>query len=171
MVFISVLLQYLGVSCSSFGLLEDLEKKTIKNEKNKTNPWCSELPDDIIELILRRLDVLDYIRFYSVCKLWRSVAVGMDLGYSLCCRGLPWLMFTCDAKTQTYGFFSLSESRKYYIPLPTAGGLAHCCGSSQGWLLMCNSASGGCFLLNPFSGAEIKLPRLSPPLAYKTGRP
>ncbi|XP_077225924.1 putative F-box protein At3g25750 [Tasmannia lanceolata] len=116
------------------------------------NRW-SQLPKEILGLILKRLSLTDYLRFGGVCVSWRSVMAER-------CHPLapqpPWIMLYSHGDSEIQGFFCLTEKRVYKLNLPEVRG-RWCCGSSEGWLIMTDLIKGN-FLLNPISRARIHLP-------------
>ncbi|KAF3457612.1 hypothetical protein FNV43_RR02270 [Rhamnella rubrinervis] len=143
-----------------------------KAEKQK---W-SELPPEIMELILEKLGCVDIMRFKAVTKSWCLVAnsyVSSPL-YSQIPKS-PWLIYPTIRKHPLFypspqspedhndhsGLFNFAEKKAYKIKnvfeecKPLGG---YVLGSSHGWLVIRDRTSGDLFLLNPFTSAKIQLP-------------
>ncbi|KAJ3705072.1 hypothetical protein LUZ61_008777 [Rhynchospora tenuis] len=89
-----------------------------EEEKEKVKDW-SELPAELIYLIAKKLpDLLDFIRFRTVCKTWCSSAPLSNPPYQL-----PWLLELFKTKYFPEGtlkkqqrFFSVSSGETITIP-------------------------------------------------------
>ncbi|XP_043697714.1 F-box protein At2g17690-like [Telopea speciosissima] len=115
----------------------------------------SQIPEELLVMIMQRLTLPDMIRFGCVCSSWRSVSAPARHGK------LPWLMLPYDTRegNGAYGFFSLYNRQFYKLQLPEAAG-ARIFGSSHGWLVTVHPES-GIHLLHPFSRVRLQLPSLS----------
>lgn len=110
----------------------------------------SDLPQSILELVLKHLILPDHIRFGSVCCSWR-ITQKQSLHPPL--SQLPFLLLPIDFYRRNIKFFSLSEKRIYKIPMPSnfTPKLGHCISSSHGWLLLEDRKKYNLFhLFNPF---------------------
>ncbi|KAF6152220.1 hypothetical protein GIB67_005874 [Kingdonia uniflora] len=125
----------------------------------------SQAPEDILELVCRRLTLLpDNLCFSSVCSSWRSIAVAnrSHLPY----QQLPGLMIRRNNMTHR-SFLSLKEGQgsgdhekeQKRLVLQVAHDY-YCCGSTQGWLVLTDDNL-DMHLFNPFSGAKIDLPSVN----------
>ncbi|XP_042495091.1 uncharacterized protein LOC122074330 [Macadamia integrifolia] len=123
-------------------------------KKAATSGW-TQIPDELLIMIMQKLTLPDMIRFGCVCSSWRSASAPARHGK------LPWLMLPYDtlANDGAYGFFSLYDQQFYKLQLPEAAG-ARIHGSSHGWLVTVHPES-GIHLLHPFSRVRIQLPSLS----------
>ncbi|XP_077219028.1 F-box protein SKIP23-like [Tasmannia lanceolata] len=118
----------------------------------------SELPNDILMLVLKRLPLIfDHIRFSFVCSSWQQAMVE-NCGCLLSPRQLPLLMLPDKERSRIRQFFSVSENKLYNIQLPLFNG-KWCCGSCMGWLITVDERS-NVHLLNPLSRIQIQLPSL-----------
>eukprot|EP00262_Sarcandra_glabra_P001538 TRINITY_DN1167_c0_g1_i3.p1 TRINITY_DN1167_c0_g1~~TRINITY_DN1167_c0_g1_i3.p1 ORF type:complete len:411 (-),score=24.57 TRINITY_DN1167_c0_g1_i3:105-1337(-) len=127
-----------------------------KLKREKFAQW-SELPDDVLCFILRKLNLADYVRCSAVCVSWRRLVAQKPYPPT---NELPWLMLPEFKYGEIRNFFNLSKGRVCRIKLPKFYG-SRCCGSSEGWLVMASEIVDGSpknFLLNPISGAQIQLP-------------
>ncbi|XP_077219027.1 F-box protein SKIP23-like [Tasmannia lanceolata] len=143
------------------------KKIHISNASNTMRQW-SELPNDILGLVLKRLPlVFDHIQFGCVCSSWHQAMLG-NRRWMLSRRQLPFLMLPDQERSQIRQFFSLSENKLSNIRLPLFNG-KWCRGSSKGWLITIDERS-KVHLLNPFSKIQIELPSLDkfPHPQYRT---
>ncbi|KAL6138168.1 hypothetical protein ACLB2K_063453 [Fragaria x ananassa] len=130
--------------------------------------WSKHLPDELIEMIVKRLTLVDSIRFAAVCSTWRSVS---SQWFQRVTR-LPWLLKSVeilDSKTTVnYSLYSVSEDTAYDLKFPSESASSDeilCTGSANGWLIMseCCDEPITCtnYLLNPMTGDRIKLPQVT----------
>ncbi|MCI01341.1 F-box protein SKIP23-like, partial [Trifolium medium] len=111
----------------------------------------SELPQDIVESISKRLTVyVDYLRFRCVCRSWNSFLPKTPLHLP---PQLPWLMLSHKS------FFNLSTNKIHRLNLPPRSGPTRICGSSHGWIVILEETA-ELTLLNPITRATISLPSL-----------
>ncbi|PRQ44165.1 putative F-box domain-containing protein [Rosa chinensis] len=138
------------------------------------NRWSKHLPDILIEMIVKRLTLVDSIRFAAVCPSWRSVSSQ----WSQRVTRLPWLLDSTeilDSETVNYRLYSPSEDRVYDLKFPRENNkldASHsygirCLGSIDGWLIMSEWTLNNIsydeksinYFLNPMTGDRIKLPQ------------
>ncbi len=147
--------EYLSFSLSSF-LKQIFYQKT--DEPIVYAGW-HQLPDDLMEAILRRLNLIDGVRLGSVCRSWRAVVKQEHI------RTAPslWLLLPHCPDSKSLNFFSTSEGivRTIKLPRPARGGW--CFGSSRGWLTFARWEKGNpqVFIFNPLSGFRHHLPSLT----------
>ncbi|XP_043687854.1 F-box protein At2g26160-like [Telopea speciosissima] len=114
------------------------------------------LPEDIMMLIISKLDLVGFHCFSAVCRSWQAMAIAAKKIRLLHLRPqLPWLMLS-SLEDHHPGFFSLSHAKVFRLELPEAYG-ARSFGSNWGWLIMVGKM-GRNFLLNPFTRVVIELP-------------
>ncbi|KAA8520619.1 hypothetical protein F0562_014875 [Nyssa sinensis] len=122
--------------------------------------WAPELPREVLEMIVKRLMLPDYVRFGAVCWGWRLVEKERRHPPM---PQLPWLMLNnANRSLHILEFYSLSEDRVYSIELPSFG---VCTTAYEGWLMihklhLIPGLENQSFLFNPFSGDQIYLPKL-----------
>ncbi|KAK6289198.1 hypothetical protein POUND7_000739 [Theobroma cacao] len=150
-----------------------------KTEEEKIYCLCR-LPVDVLEIILRYLSVLDYIKFRTVSKCWR-------LAFSTCAssssiilqqrpeREFPWFVVLktkpegrkhrgCPV-LHTEGLLGNMRSRvAYKTDMPELCGTRILL-SKYGWLLLFKGNDNSCsssslYFFNPFSKAKIVLPSM-----------
>lgn len=134
-------------------------KKKLARMRN----W-SELPSELLELIIKKLVVVDTIRFKSVCRYWNKAAQSTISSPSYIPKPqIPLLMLsTRPTMDQFHGcrFLNLEENGKVYELNNDVvyGGFsddALYAGSSYGWLAILDKKTEP-YLVNPFSRAKIK---------------
>ncbi|KAK3013442.1 hypothetical protein RJ639_009360 [Escallonia herrerae] len=134
------------------------------------------LPSELLDLILDRLvEFTDYVRFCSVCKPWRLIALGEDESDSGChrlhkqrlcilksCRNkLPMLVIPTKHNTDDLrSFYSIVDGILYDLPLPLPCetrffGSSHGCTIDKSFVIT---------LIKPWSGKTILLPEFKDPL-------
>ncbi|KAF9621454.1 hypothetical protein IFM89_021526 [Coptis chinensis] len=138
-------------------------KQLLFSTTPNTDPWSSQLPQHILDLIPKKIDTLDdLIRFSWVCKTWRLSALPFT---SFKPFNKPWLIvpYTNDhvSKTgtacdKTLGFFDLSTRKLYKVDLPEIANHRICGSCRGGWLVTVNSF-GDIQLLHPFARKVISL--------------
>ncbi|XP_010058839.2 uncharacterized protein LOC104446717 [Eucalyptus grandis] len=112
---------------------------------------CEELPQEILELIARRLVIEDFLAFRGVCTSWRSAAAKETYNTK---SKAPWLMNYVD--NQRAEFCSPPTWRIYPMRVPGSHVRTF---SAPGWIL----ASRGdreYHIFNPLSRVSIELPAL-----------
>ncbi|KAK9290851.1 hypothetical protein L1049_009029 [Liquidambar formosana] len=137
-----------------FAIMDSIERKKLKEDAINLDMLVA-LPPELREIIIQKLDLVDYHRVSAVSKSWRSIAIAAKESHCFSLRQLPWLLLSSD-KDAHHGFFSLCHGKIFKLKLPEICG-ARCCGSSLGWLIMADEV-GGNFLLHPFSRHRIQLP-------------
>lgn len=125
------------------------EKKKELEEEQQT--W-SELPTDLLELIISRLTLMENIRTSAVCKRWLSVAISVRV-----VNKPPWLMYF-PKFGDLFEFYDPSKRKTYSIELPELHG-SRVCYTKDGWLLLYKPRTQRVLFFNPFTRELIKLPR------------
>ncbi|XP_042485857.1 F-box protein At2g26160-like isoform X1 [Macadamia integrifolia] len=123
-------------------------------KKGDEATW-SELPEEFLEIIARRLTCLfDYVQFGAVCQSWHSTMVNMHQHLTF---WDPWLMLPeKEDKSMIRSFYILSKRNIFELKLPEAHA-KRCIGSSKGWLVMVD-VSLSIQLLNPYTRVQVQLP-------------
>ncbi|XP_042396399.1 F-box protein At2g05970-like [Zingiber officinale] len=123
----------------------------------------SEIPTDLLYLILSKLSIHDLFRSAAVCSHWSAVVDKVRHSPGDQRPQIPWLVpeeqFLINGKSNNrnnYNFFSLAEGRVYDIPSPSRI-LKNVVGSSHGWLITVGKVS--VQLLNPITRVHINLPK------------
>ena len=122
-----------------------------KKGKLELQTW-SDLPTELLELIVSRLTLEDNVRVSVVCKRWHSVAISVRV-----VNQSPWLMYF-PKSGNLYEFYDPSLRKTHSIELPELNG-SRVCYTKDGWLLLYRPRSHRMFFFNPFTREVIKLPR------------
>ena len=130
---------------------------------HKKRTRISDLPAELLEVILTKLPFVDNIRSSAVCSSWNSATTQTPL-----CAQTPWLMLPSDQEHDftTCRFFNLAENKVYKMK-NVFEGLGYdvwCVGSSHGWLVILDDEAKP-HLFNPFSRVQIQLPLFTDELA------
>ncbi|KAJ3696475.1 hypothetical protein LUZ61_000180 [Rhynchospora tenuis] len=146
---------------------------TSGEERKRERDW-SELPSDLIHLIAKKLpDILDFIRFRAVCKMWRSSAPVSDPPHQL-----PWLLelFKRERNYRTLRrqqrYYTVSSGQTLMIPFthrrPKLGTWID--GGACSHYLAFNDVDCIVSFLNPLTNHRFSLPAylMSRPLFYGT---
>ena len=145
------------------------------NYTTEIRPW-SDLPEDVLVLVIKRLLICDRIRFRAVCKGWR-LPVDIIQGLFFPVPKLPWTMEYIWRKTtdsnRTLSICKLLEPdlhrrpRSYIVETGMIEGRsdfvdAEACASRDGWVLFSKEVKGSLlfFLFSPFNKQVVSLPRL-----------
>ncbi|KAL5717495.1 hypothetical protein ACHQM5_010484 [Ranunculus cassubicifolius] len=128
-------------------------------------PNCvSHLPKDLIDMITKRLNLDDLIRFSSVCRSWNFIASSLIPNPR---RNNPWLIVPLrdHKKTnclweKTLGFFSLSNGKTYEVEVLKMDSRRICGIASSGWIVTIHE-KGEIQLLHPFLKAVVDLPPIT----------
>ncbi|XP_043687865.1 F-box protein At4g00893-like [Telopea speciosissima] len=124
-------------------------KNSTENCHGVDNVTVAVLLEDIVVLIINKLDLVGFHHFSAVCRSWQSIAIAAKKTRLLHLRPqLPWLMVS-----HLFGFFSLSHDEVFRLELPEIYD-TQCCGCNWGWLIMVGEMR-RIFLLHPFTRAVI----------------
>ncbi|XP_061993300.1 F-box protein At2g05970-like [Rosa rugosa] len=128
-------------------------------KKTTDQPNWSELPADLLELILKSLTAVDIIRFKAVCTSWMYATKYYPLPQP------PWLMLPSNQQNDVNSrrFFDVADkARTIYTMTNLFRGFSDswCIGSSHGWLVIVDKKT-AVHLFNPLSGGRsIELPEI-----------
>lgn len=123
----------------------------VKQNTKELRSW-SDLPAELLELILSHLNLRENVRISAVCKRWYSIAVSVRL-----VNQPPWIMYF-PKFGDLHEFYNPLTRKTYCIELPELCG-SRVCYTKGGWLLLCRPRTHRLFFFNPFSRESIKLPR------------
>ncbi|BBG92330.1 Protein of unknown function D [Prunus dulcis] len=137
------------------------------SNSNSSSKWSKHVPDDIMQPILQRLCIFDYVRCRSVCRSWRE-SIDRAIASRWCrpAPQLPWLLFRqseflfCRSKF-SFRLSKFSFKRQHFIKLSLPNDDEHddYVGSIEGWLMRVDWTGSIITLLNPISGGRVMLPR------------
>ncbi|XP_015867801.3 putative F-box protein At5g66830 [Ziziphus jujuba] len=153
--------------------MAELERRCvrIRLQQQQQQPNWLELPSELVELIMKKLGLVDITRFKAVCRSWYKAGNSYTCGlvYSPNNQS-PWLMFPsseCESPHKRHlCFFNFAEQKQYKLKNVFQGlgpgfDNPYCVGSSYGWLIVFDKKSNNGCILNPFSGSRIKLPTIT----------
>ncbi|KAA8516725.1 hypothetical protein F0562_016769 [Nyssa sinensis] len=122
-----------------------------KKDPDEQQTW-SELPIELLELIVSRLTLKENICASAVCKRWLSVAISVRV-----VNQPPWIMYF-PKSGDFYEFYDPSQRKTYSIEFPELLG-CRVCYTKDGWLLLYRPRTDSVFFFNPFTRELIRLPR------------
>lgn len=128
------------------------EGKEERNDDGFELQTWSDLPTELLEIILSRLNLDDNVRVSIVCKRWNSAAISVRV-----VNQSPWLMYF-PKFGNLYEFYDPSQRKTHSIELPELNG-SRVCYTKDGWLLLYRPRSNRVFFFNPFDRKVIKLPK------------
>lgn len=130
------------------------------------SPKWSDLPIDVLLLILQRLEVPQLLAFASVCTTWRAAAITASVPRSC----TPWILSwahprkslaegECPSAVTCDLYHLLDVNKAYGVSFPR-GCFTACCGASHGWLVLVDELC-NLVLYNPFTTSIIPLPPIT----------
>ncbi|XP_057418553.1 uncharacterized protein LOC130712751 [Lotus japonicus] len=129
-----------------------------KEEKNDINKWAH-LPDEILELIMKRLCLNDYLALRTICSPWKRIVTNA-ITIKHCCplREPPLIVLNSNKQV----LFSLRTEREHY-PKRSIYESTHiaCLGSHEGWMIMSDHVEMGIlsvFFFNPVTNRRVSVP-------------
>ena len=125
-------------------------------------PW-SDLPHDVLVLVMMKLGVIDFVAFSRVCKSWRSVALSNRNKFIV---SRPPMSVSIYSEAKEKGFYYLKdfEGRILRIILPHSAMRRWCVGVTCGYLVLFDEEYDGFWLVNPITRHELYFP--GTPCAY-----
>ncbi|KDP46277.1 hypothetical protein JCGZ_10117 [Jatropha curcas] len=119
-----------------------------------------QLPDDVMAMIIGRLDIIDRANMSCVCKLWKSL---IGKGISVASVQLPWILLPHDWGYKQISFYNMYRGKIHTFDLPKSVLEGRCCASSKGWVLIVKGSETKpkLVLLNPISGEIVHLPSIT----------
>ncbi|KAK9934697.1 hypothetical protein M0R45_021832 [Rubus argutus] len=98
-----------------------------KRKKLADADWAG-LPDNILEIIFERLNLMDCMSVSDVCKSWRHVVAQELSGWQR--HGFPWLLMSGEKDKRVRTCSSILQGQEWEMLLPEAYG-RYCWGSYQ----------------------------------------
>ncbi|KAK3043515.1 hypothetical protein RJ639_002094 [Escallonia herrerae] len=123
-----------------------------KDREPEEQQMWSELPAELLELIVSQLTLRENIRASVVCKRWLSVAISVRV-----VNKPPWIMYF-PKFGDLFDFYDPSQRKTYSLELPELRG-SRICYTRDGWLLLYKPRTQRVLFFNPFTRELIKLPR------------
>lgn len=121
-----------------------------KKDMNELQSW-SEIPTELLELIISRLNLEDNIRVSSVCKRWNSIAISVRVA-----NQSPWILYF-PKSGNLHEFYDPSKRVTYACEIPELVG-SRACYSKDGWLLLYKPTTNRVFFFNPFTQDSVNMP-------------
>ncbi|XP_037467062.1 probable F-box protein At1g65740 [Triticum dicoccoides] len=126
------------------------------------SPDWSELPSDVLGVVVGKLEFPDVFRFSAVCTSWHASGrrVRRDGYYSR--PQTPCLLYTTASdRSGAAELYSLTDRKAYAVRLPDPPIQdRYIIGSSHGWLVTADARS-ELHLLNPATGEQLRLPSIT----------
>jgi hypothetical protein len=147
----------------------------MKKYEMEENNILANQPVDVLELIMKRLPLRDYLVLRAICRYCRKT-ISNVIENKHCCH-LPeqpqvFLQSKNQSKDSRY-FFSLSTKSVHHLGTPPLLRTNLCVGSVEGWLIVCDYSEKGFakfFFLNPVTDVRILIPsKLSLPSNSNAG--
>ncbi|PUZ45373.1 hypothetical protein GQ55_8G217600 [Panicum hallii var. hallii] len=122
-------------------------------------PDWSALPEDLIALVLRVLDIPDLFRAGAVCTSWYAAFSAVSRVRIPVTDASPCLLYSCAGDSaDTATFYSPSAGAAFKVRLPApAFRSRYVVGSGHGWVVTADEES-NLQLLNPLTTAQLDLP-------------
>ncbi|XP_078153078.1 putative F-box protein At5g55150 [Carex rostrata] len=121
--------------------------------------WAN-LPEDILDEIMKKICYADFSTLCAVCKSWRFMYINR-----FCCfsrnipPGVPILLLNaCKQDSNSHKFVKMSGELASDQIFLSGDANKRICGSSRGWLVLVGIDSMEVSLLNPFTKRVIRLP-------------
>ncbi|KAJ1701525.1 hypothetical protein LUZ63_001304 [Rhynchospora breviuscula] len=147
-----------GSSAQPTNVLNEVnaDKVIMENEitSSVSRPW-SDLPNDLVELLLPHLSLVDALCVFMVCKSWNLASDSIQKA-----KTWPWLMY----REKTDGTCKLLDplNGKEYttsVGLPSSVFPIRMLSSKDGWVIVLDAAN-AIFMGNPLNEDVVKLPPL-----------
>ncbi|XP_057982723.1 probable F-box protein At4g22060 [Malania oleifera] len=135
--------------------LKKPSRKRLKTDDScNWRPW-SDLPEDLLDMISKRLGMVDYLAFGGVCKRWRSLV-------EECKRNFmdsqpPHIVIISTHAKKTCSLKNMADGKRFKTMLPHFAG-KYCSASSCGYLVM--QGRNDVWFVNPFTRHELHFPGL-----------
>jgi hypothetical protein len=126
----------------------------------KENIMLTNLPDDVLELIMKRLSLNDCLALRAICRSCRKT-ISNAIENKHCCH-LPEIPQVFLLSKNSSFFYNLSKkSMHHHLGTSPRRLSIICIGSVEGWLIMSDYSEKGfekCFFLNPVTDVRIMIP-------------
>ncbi|XP_061376068.1 uncharacterized protein LOC133318126 [Gastrolobium bilobum] len=129
-----------------------------KEEKKDECTWTS-LPDDIMELIMKRLCLKDCLGLREICTPWRDTVANAIANKH--CHPLPELPLIVVKYKESSTVFRLRTERLLYTKRPLFEKMQSIRGSVEGWMIVSEYSNVGSltiFFFNPVTNARVFVP-------------
>ncbi|KAJ0111885.1 hypothetical protein Patl1_02961 [Pistacia atlantica] len=138
-------------------------KRTSRKKRKTENPqdWrpWAELPQELVDVISKKLTIPDYFRFGRVCQNWWSISMASKQNFMS--LQAPLVIHISTRAKRTCLFYDISNGAKYETKLPYFG-LKFCIGLSCGYIIM-EDLHSTISLVNPVTGSQYLFPKMASP--------
>ncbi|KAM1012549.1 hypothetical protein ACFX2C_042788 [Malus domestica] len=147
--FVLLILDFIGRKFRMIIFIICRRRRMIISKVEDSSPWSNKLAGDVMQLILRRLGLLDYVRCAAVCRSWQAIIKSnIQSRRPLAQDQVPWLMLSSHPlSTRDHRVLSPGDWKDHKFlrswPNPIfycTMNRMDCVGSIEGWLIMVDSA-------------------------------
>ncbi|KAF9616136.1 hypothetical protein IFM89_028602 [Coptis chinensis] len=137
-----------------------VNKLNLCKKKRGSCVW-SLLQQDILWIVIERLDLIDCHCLSAVCRNWRSACKNYCTlrSFQMPKDRIPWLMLRKTQPNSMVEFYRPTTNKTHKIHLPQLFA-TFCLYSKDGWLLLRPYTNHKFFLLNLFTNEKVDLPEL-----------
>ncbi|KAL4555518.1 hypothetical protein LXL04_038140 [Taraxacum kok-saghyz] len=134
--------------------------KTCDNNSGMARPW-PDLTHDVLNLVMIKLEVVDFVAFSRVCKSWRSLAVSNRNKFLVSKPPMSISITSNDAYEIEYDLNDFTGRKlKTFVP-HLANRL--CVGVTCGYLILFHAKRNDFWLVNPITRHELHFPNYKVP--------
>ncbi|KAL4555520.1 hypothetical protein LXL04_038142 [Taraxacum kok-saghyz] len=133
--------------------------------KSMERPW-SDLNHDVLNLVIMKLEVVDFLAFSKVCKSWRSLTVS-NRNKFLVSKPPMSISISYNDAYEKECYLEDFEGRKLKTIVPHLANRT-CVGITCGYLILCGAKEKDFWLVNPITRHELHFPDARIPLFYGT---
>ncbi|KAB2628069.1 hypothetical protein D8674_032864 [Pyrus ussuriensis x Pyrus communis] len=147
--FVLLILDFIGRKFRMIIFIICRRRRMIISKVEDSSPWSNKLAGDVMQLILRRLGLSDYVRCAAVCRSWQAIIKSnIQSRRPLAQDQVPWLMLSSHPmSTRDHRVLSPGDwkDHKFLRSWPNTifyctMNRMDCVGSIEGWLIMVDSA-------------------------------
>ncbi|XP_031252089.1 uncharacterized protein LOC116109985 [Pistacia vera] len=152
------------------GTLVEIENNRRSNQARRlhfkrSSSWA-DLPQELLEIISRSLNIVDYQNHGRVCRSWRLFY--SEFKQSFLTSHSPLIVYSSARAKKYCHFFDIATRMKYKTKLPRyLCNFKFCLGVSSGYLIMLSlkkkDVSRALWVINPFTGHQIQFPCMPRP--------
>ncbi|KAM1012550.1 hypothetical protein ACFX2C_042789 [Malus domestica] len=147
--FVLLILDFIGRKFRMIIFIICRRRRMIISKVEDSSPWSNKRAGDVMQLILRRLGLSDYVRCAAVCRSWQAIIKSnIQSRRPLAQDQVPWLMLSSHPmSTRAHRVLSPGDwkDHKFLRSWPNTifyctMNRMDCVGSIEGWLIMVDSA-------------------------------
>ncbi|KAM1021570.1 hypothetical protein ACFX2A_043701 [Malus domestica] len=131
--FVLLILDFIGRKFRMIIFIICRRRRMIISKVEDSSPWSNKLAGDVMQLILRRLGLLDYVRCAAVCRSWQAIIKSnIQSRRPLAQDQVPWLMLsshplsTRDHRVLSPEFFFFNPISGDRVMLPSSQSTLPC---------------------------------------------